>query len=88
MALITNQQGREVLSNCRRTEGYYKTRLWIDLFHALNNAKKLIYITGWSVFTEVISASGKLKVISIPFRFLWFVEKKLRTVAIPMWESC
>ena len=29
------------------------TRLWIDLFHAINNAKKLIYITGWSVFTQV-----------------------------------
>ena len=36
------------------------TRLWIDLFHAINNAKKLIYITGWSVFTQVKRA-GRIR---------------------------
>ena len=61
MGRITNQQGGEVSSNQTETEGYPSIRLWIDLFHALNNAKKLIYITGWSVFTEVRSASEKLK---------------------------
>ena len=35
-------------------------RLWIDLFHAINNAKKLIYITGWSVFTQVKRA-GRIR---------------------------
>ena len=50
--------------------GYHSIRLWIDLFHALNNAKKLIYITGWSVFTEVRSASGNLKVTQTLVRFL------------------
>ena len=56
MAPITNQQGRGILKHTS-TEHYHGIRLWIDLFHALNNAKKLIYITGWSVFTEVVFAS-------------------------------
>jgi phospholipase D1/2 len=34
---------------------YSPTRLWLDLFKALNSAQKLIYITGWSVFTEVFT---------------------------------
>jgi len=37
---------------------YKPTRLWIDLFHAINNAKKLIYITGWSVFTQISLIRG------------------------------
>ena len=82
MTLITNQQGGEVF---QIIEDYHSTRLWIDLFHALNNAKKLIYITGWSVFTEVRSASREIESDFHPiFRFLWFVEKKPRTVAILM----
>jgi phospholipase D1/2 len=34
---------------------YSPTRLWIDLFNALNSAQKLIYVTGWSVFTQVFT---------------------------------
>ena len=43
------------------------TRLWIDLFHAINNAKKLIYITGWSVFTQVKRASRIRKYCGFAF---------------------
>ncbi|EFJ30966.1 hypothetical protein SELMODRAFT_231070 [Selaginella moellendorffii] len=32
---------------------YQPTRCWEDMFHAISNAKHLIYITGWSVFTEI-----------------------------------
>jgi len=37
---------------------YLPTRLWIDLFNAINGATKLIYITGWSVFTEISLVRG------------------------------
>ncbi|EFJ26601.1 hypothetical protein SELMODRAFT_441825 [Selaginella moellendorffii] len=30
-----------------------ETRCWEDVFEALTNAKHLIYITGWSVYTEI-----------------------------------
>ncbi|KAL8492798.1 hypothetical protein ACS0TY_024116 [Phlomoides rotata] len=34
--------------------GHYKPqRCWEDIFDALSNAKHLIYITGWSVFTKI-----------------------------------
>ena len=29
------------------------TRAWFDLFNTINNADKFIYITGWSVFTNI-----------------------------------
>ncbi|PIA37741.1 hypothetical protein AQUCO_03000342v1 [Aquilegia coerulea] len=33
---------------------YYKPqRCWEDVFDVINNAKRLIYITGWSVYTEI-----------------------------------
>ncbi|KAK1413955.1 hypothetical protein QVD17_29692 [Tagetes erecta] len=33
---------------------YYKPRrCWEDIFDAISNAKHLIYITGWSVYTEI-----------------------------------
>ena len=31
---------------------YVPTRAWRDLFNAINNAQKFIYITGWSVYTD------------------------------------
>jgi len=38
---------------------YTPTRLWIDLFRALDSAEKLIYITGWSVFTGISLVRGE-----------------------------
>ena len=38
---------------------YTPTRLWIDLFQALDNAEKMIYITGWSVFTGISLVRGE-----------------------------
>ncbi|GAB2300332.1 Phospholipase D, variant 2 [Dionaea muscipula] len=32
---------------------YQPHRAWEDVFDAINNAKHLIYITGWSVYTEI-----------------------------------
>jgi phospholipase D1/2 len=32
---------------------YETTRCWLDLFTAINNAEKLVYVTGWSVFTAI-----------------------------------
>jgi phospholipase D1/2 len=32
---------------------YQPQRCWEDIFEAINNAQKLIYITGWSVYTEI-----------------------------------
>ncbi|XP_028799099.1 phospholipase D alpha 1-like [Neltuma alba] len=39
----------------RLSEGrYYEpSRCWEDIFHAITNARHLIYITGWSVYTEI-----------------------------------
>jgi len=34
-------------------EQYVPSRLWRDLYNYLNNSTKLIYITGWSVFTDI-----------------------------------
>ena len=47
------------------------TRLWIDLFHALDTAEKVIYITGWSVFTGISLVRGK----------------RLQTMETPMLEN-
>uniref|UniRef100_A0A0E0E3N8 Phospholipase D n=1 Tax=Oryza meridionalis TaxID=40149 RepID=A0A0E0E3N8_9ORYZ len=34
--------------------GYYRQgRCWEDVFDAISNAKHLIYLTGWSVYTEI-----------------------------------
>ncbi|KAL3511849.1 hypothetical protein ACH5RR_024566 [Cinchona calisaya] len=33
---------------------YEPHRCWEDVFDAISNAKQLIYITGWSVYTEII----------------------------------
>ncbi|KAL6512381.1 Phospholipase D [Orobanche hederae] len=36
-----------------KSEGYYEPqRCWEDVFDAISNAKHLIYITGWSVYTK------------------------------------
>ncbi|KAI3677338.1 hypothetical protein L1987_86963 [Smallanthus sonchifolius] len=36
------------------SEGYYEPqRCWEDIFDAISNAKHLIYITGWSVYTKI-----------------------------------
>ncbi|XWS17810.1 hypothetical protein CRYUN_Cryun33cG0100000 [Craigia yunnanensis] len=36
-----------------RDERYQPRRCWEDIFDAISNAKHLIYITGWSVYTEI-----------------------------------
>ncbi|KAL8214590.1 hypothetical protein R6Q57_004039 [Mikania cordata] len=37
------------------SEGYYEPRrCWEDVFDAISNAKHLIYITGWSVYTNIV----------------------------------
>nr|AAL48261.2 phospholipase D1 [Papaver somniferum]AAL48263.2 phospholipase D1 [Papaver somniferum] len=33
---------------------YEPARCWEDIFDAISNAKHMIYITGWSVYTEVV----------------------------------
>ena len=32
---------------------YVPPRAWRDLFNAIENAQKFIYITGWSVYTNI-----------------------------------
>ena len=32
---------------------YKGTRAWKDIYDSIKNAKKFIYITGWSVYTEI-----------------------------------
>ncbi|KAL7150893.1 hypothetical protein ABFS83_05G144800 [Erythranthe nasuta] len=37
-----------------RSEGYYEPqRCWEDMFDAIKDAKHLIYITGWSIYTNI-----------------------------------
>ncbi|KAL3844046.1 hypothetical protein ACJIZ3_001449 [Penstemon smallii] len=37
-----------------KSEGFYEPqRCWEDMFDAINNARHLIYITGWSVYTKI-----------------------------------
>ena len=38
---------------------YVPTRLWLDLYHSLNSAQKLIYVTGWSAFTGISLVRGE-----------------------------
>jgi len=38
---------------------YTPTRLWLDLYQSINNAQKLIYVTGWSVFTGISLVRGE-----------------------------
>ena len=38
---------------------YQPTRCWYDLYQALENAQKFIYITGWSVYTEIQLVRGE-----------------------------
>ena len=38
---------------------YQPTRAWHDLFKAIVNAQKFIYITGWSVFTDIQLVRGE-----------------------------
>ncbi|XP_060673012.1 phospholipase D alpha 1 [Ziziphus jujuba] len=37
----------------RPGEAYQHQNCWVDIFEAISNAKHLIYITGWSVNTEI-----------------------------------
>ncbi|XP_064116964.1 uncharacterized protein LOC135222708 [Macrobrachium nipponense] len=39
-------------------ETYDAPCAWTDLYKALNNAQRLIYVTGWSVYTETILVRG------------------------------
>ncbi|KAI3454202.1 hypothetical protein Pfo_010865 [Paulownia fortunei] len=44
----------ENITQFLKSEGYYEPqRCWEDIFDAINNAKHLIYITGWSVYTKI-----------------------------------
>ena len=38
---------------------YNPTRCWIDLFQAIKTAERLIYITGWSVYTGINLLRGE-----------------------------
>ena len=38
---------------------YQATRCWYDLFQAIQSAQKFIYITGWSVYTEIQLVRGE-----------------------------
>ena len=38
---------------------YEPTRAWLDLFNAIKNAQKFIYVTGWSVFTNIQLVRGE-----------------------------
>ena len=38
---------------------YQATRTWRDLYDHIQNAQKFIYITGWSVFTDIQLLRGK-----------------------------
>ena len=33
-------------------------RAWMDLYHTIKSAQKFIYITGWSVFTQINLVRG------------------------------
>ncbi|XVF35592.1 hypothetical protein REPUB_Repub18cG0159400 [Reevesia pubescens] len=46
------QDGFPLLS-LPRDEPHQPHRCWEDIFDAISNAKHLIYITGWSVYTEI-----------------------------------
>jgi len=37
-----------------RGRTYQPRRCWEDIFDAINNAQHLIYITGWSVYAEIM----------------------------------
>ena len=46
---------------------YQATRAWRDLYESIKNAQKFIYITGWSVFTDIQLLRG---ILSYPFSIL------------------
>jgi len=52
-----------VFDGVEYTDGtqYQATRCWADLFNAIKDAKKLIYITGWSVFTGISLLRGEAR---------------------------
>ena len=41
---------------------YQATRCWRDLYEHIKNAQKFIYITGWSVFTDIQLLRGKTSI--------------------------
>ena len=38
---------------------YQATRCWMDIYQAISNAQKLVYVTGWSVFTGISLVRGE-----------------------------
>jgi len=51
----------EVFQGVTEPDGspYKPTRLWMDLYQSLEEAQKLIYVTGWSVFTGISLVRGE-----------------------------
>ena len=47
---------------------YKPTRLWMDLYQSLEEAQKLIYVTGWSVFTGISLVRGYMNKLSMNYR--------------------
>lgn len=42
------------IANQLKTSGFFDSnKCWEDIFDAISNAKRLIYITGWSVYTNI-----------------------------------
>jgi len=42
---------------------YLATRCWVDIYSAICNAQKVIYVTGWSVYTGISLVRGEDSVI-------------------------
>ena len=57
----TPEDMMDIFSGVTEPDGadYRPTRLWLDLYRALEAAQKLIYITGWSVFTQISLVRGE-----------------------------
>lgn len=57
----TPEDMMDIFSGVTEPDGadYRPTRLWLDLYQSLEAAQKLIYITGWSVFTQINLVRGE-----------------------------
>lgn len=55
---------------------YEPNRCWEDIFEAISNAKHLIYITGWSVYTEITLVRDRRRpkpgIYCVQLYRLWF----------------
>ena len=60
----------EVFQGVTEPDGspYKPTRLWMDLYQSLEEAQKLIYVTGWSVFTGISLVRGHMNKLSMNYR--------------------